>query len=527
MIGQTPTDESVRRSQRRHLLTRGRLAVSTEEATAEAELTAAPGLALAPEPLELDAAAAARLGQDVEVPILRWVLYLLDAIAVGVAWFAAVQPWWGPQIVHGSPPRLAAEVAIVVGATICAIGVQRLYLARVCGVRAVEIARLGRAAAFSAIAAYLAERALGLSIPGSRLALGAAVSFVLLANFRSGFDWWLKTSRTQGHFSRPVLIVGANEEGVELYRLLHTHPELGFNVLGVVGRPEEAQRWSNGVPWLGEVDSTVAALRAADATGVIIAASAVPPVELNRLVRELTPAGVHVHLSSGLRGIAHRRLRSLPLAYEPLFYLEPLGLARWQLAVKRTMDVVIASTVLVLTSPLLVAAAVAIKLQDRGPVLFRQERIGFRGRPLRVLKLRTMVPDAEQRRGEVTNDRDGGPLFKAASDPRRTRVGRLLEATSMDELPQLINVLRGEMSLVGPRPALPSEVAQFDDELLERLSVAPGITGLWQVEARDNPAFHAYRRLDLFYVENWSVTLDFAILLGTVRSLVFRSLQRS
>ena len=485
-----------------------------------------PELALTLEPFEIGAPAT-RLGRGVEVPMLRWTLYLLDAVAVGVAWFGALQPWWGPQIVHGSPLRLAAEVALVVAATICAIGVQRLYLARVCGVRAIEIARLGRAAAFSVVAAYLGERVLGLSIPGWRLAFGTAVSFVLLANFRSGFDWWLKTSRAQGRFSRPVVIVGANEEGVELYRLLHTHLELGFNIVGVVGRLEEAQRWGNGVPWLGEVDATVAAVRAADATGVIIAASAVPPVELNRLVRDLTPAGVHVHLSSGLRGIAHRRLRSLPLAYEPFFYLEPLGLARWQLAVKRTIDVVIASTVLVLTAPLLVAAAVAIKLQDRGPVLFRQERIGFRGRPLRVLKLRTMVFDAEQRRGEVTNERDGGPLFKAASDPRRTRIGRLLEMTSIDELPQLINVLRGQMSLVGPRPALPSEVAQFDDELLERLSVAPGITGLWQVEARDNPAFHAYRRLDLFYVENWSVTLDFAILLGTARSLVFRPLQRS
>jgi lipopolysaccharide/colanic/teichoic acid biosynthesis glycosyltransferase len=116
-------------------------------------------------------------------------------------------------------------------------------------------------------------------------------------------------------------------------------------------------------------------------------------------------------------------------------------------------------------------------------------------------------------------------LFKVSNDPRRTRVGRLLERLSIDELPQLWNVVRGEMSLVGPRPALPSEVEQFDSDLLIRLSVPPGVTGLWQVEARDNPSFHAYRRLDIFYVENWSVLLDFSIILGTMRVLLLRFLR--
>jgi exopolysaccharide biosynthesis polyprenyl glycosylphosphotransferase len=488
-------------------------------------LHVAPEPALTLEPFEVDGTRQ-RLGRRLEVPMLRRALYVLDALAVGTAWLVALQSSWGPEVGNGTAARLAGEIAFVVAATIAAIGVQRLYLARVCGVRAVEIARLSRAAVLSGLAAHIGAQVLGLSIPGWRLGVGTAASFVLLANFRSGFDWWLKTARAHGRFSRPVVIVGADGEGIELFRLLSAHPELGFRISGVVGRLEEAQRWGKGVPWLGEVDETLGAVRAARATGVIIAAGAVPPAELNRLVRHLTATGVHVHLSSGLRGIAHRRLRSLPLAYEPLMYLEPLGLARWQFVLKRSVDLVVASTLLVLTAPLLLIAAVAIKLQDRGPVLFRQERIGYRGCPLQVVKLRTMVPGAEQDLAEVPNDRDGGPLFKAASDPRRTRIGRFLERTSIDELPQLINVLRGDMSLVGPRPALPSEVAQFDDELLERLNVAPGITGLWQIEARDNPAFHAYRRLDLFYVENWSVTLDFAILLGTIRTLMLRPLQR-
>ena len=158
------------------------------------------------------------------------------------------------------------------------------------------------------------------------------------------------------------------------------------------------------------------------------------------------------------------------------------------------------------------------------PAIFRQVRVGKDGQPFTLFKLRTMVPDAEQQLVDVTsvNQRAGGPLFKAKRDPRRTRVGRILEMTSLDELPQLLNVLRGDMSLVGPRPALPHEVAQFDDELLGRHRVQPGITGLWQVEARDKPDFEIYRRLDLFYVENWSIGLDLAIMFSTVCSVLGR-----
>jgi lipopolysaccharide/colanic/teichoic acid biosynthesis glycosyltransferase len=192
-------------------------------------------------------------------------------------------------------------------------------------------------------------------------------------------------------------------------------------------------------------------------------------------------------------------------------------LKRWQAAVKRTMDVVLGSVVLVCAAPVLLVAAIAVKLDDGGPILYRQERVGRDARRFNVLKLRTMVEDASAQLKvlQAHNERTG-PLFKLSSDPRVTRVGKFLRATSIDELPQLANVVRGDMSLVGPRPALPSEVEQFDHELQERISVPPGLTGLWQVEARDNPSFHAYRRLDLFYVDNWSLTMDLAIIAGTI-----------
>jgi lipopolysaccharide/colanic/teichoic acid biosynthesis glycosyltransferase len=264
----------------------------------------------------------------------------------------------------------------------------------------------------------------------------------------------------------------------------------------------------------------------AGANGVIVAASAMPAPQLNRITRDLLDRGVHVHLSSGLHGIASSRIRTLPLANEPLFYLEPIELKRWQFIVKRLLDVVLSAILLVLTFPVLLLAAIAIKLEDRGPVIFSQERVGRGGSRFRVLKLRTMRPDAEQLLPTLMeqNERVEGPLFKLSVDPRRTKVGKILEAMSLDELPQLVNVLRGEMSLVGPRPALPHEIEQFDDELLVRLSVPPGVTGLWQVEARDNPSFHAYRRLDLFYIENWSVALDLAVMFATLKSLLVRIL---
>ena len=189
--------------------------------------------------------------------------------------------------------------------------------------------------------------------------------------------------------------------------------------------------------------------------------------------------------------------------------------------VKRAIDLLGAVIGGFLALPILLLAWVAVRLEDGGPVIYRQTRIGLDGKPFVVYKLRTMAVDSGEG-GDLTmlNERTDGPLFKASHDPRVTRVGATMRALSIDELPQLFNVLTGTMSLVGPRPALPHEVAQFDAELLRRHTVKPGITGLWQLEARDNPSFHAYRRLDLLYVDNWSIGLDLVILVATVPMVI-------
>jgi lipopolysaccharide/colanic/teichoic acid biosynthesis glycosyltransferase len=196
-----------------------------------------------------------------------------------------------------------------------------------------------------------------------------------------------------------------------------------------------------------------------------------------------------------------------------------------QRVIKRSVDVIVASVMLLAALPILAMAALAIWVEDKGPVLFHQRRIGRHGVPFDLIKLRTMVPDAEARLAEVAhlNERHDGPLFKASHDPRVTRVGRVLRATSVDELPQLWRVVRGDMSLVGPRPALPDEVSQFDDRLMARHRMRPGLTGIWQVSHRDDPSFESYRRADLLYVENWSMLLDLGILARTVPTVLGRS----
>jgi len=268
------------------------------------------------------------------------------------------------------------------------------------------------------------------------------------------------------------------------------------------------------------------AITASGATGAVLVTSGLPGDEVDRLTRELLQQGLHVQVSAGLWRVGHSRLHVAPLAHEPFFSLKAAGLSPAQLRVKRGLDLAVALPAIVLLTPILFLVALAVKLQDGGPVLFRQARVGRNGKPFTLLKFRTMAVGAEARLDELLaqNERNG-PLFKMDDDPRVTRVGRFLRASSLDELPQFFNVVGGSMSMVGPRPALPLEVATFDDDLLGRHSLPPGITGLWQIEARDNPSFYAYRHLDLFYVENWSCALDLMVLAGTAPNLLARSVR--
>ena len=451
---------------------------------------------------------------------LREMLVGIDALALAAAWTLAL-------FVLGRANRETSQgLLVVLGTTalgLWLLSVQELYLARVSAIRSVELSRLTRAAVLAAVGEILLARIFHVPARLTEALVGAALSLVFLVTGRSVFRAYLAQARRNGRYCRHVVIIGVSAEASDIVELIATHPESGFRVDGVVGDRSAALASGLAASWLGPVEDTFDLLEKHRAGGVIVVAGAIPGQQLNGLVRGLQERNIHIQLSSGLRGIDFRRLRANPIAYEPLFYLEAPVLARRQIALKRVLDLFLGVLGLIIASPLFVIVWIGIKVEDRGPLFFKQVRIGRKGRPFTVYKFRTMVVDAEARLKELeeANERRG-PLFKMTRDPRITRIGKFLRDSSLDELPQLINVVRGEMSLVGPRPALPSEVAQFDVELRDRLKVKPGLTGLWQVEARDNPSFDAYRRLDLYYVENWSVSLDLIIMLATVEHVIAR-----
>ena len=418
---------------------------------------------------------------------------------------------------------IAMSTAVFVLAGLWMMRSAELWLARVSAIRVVEITRITRALFQTLLAMVVFDRVVHLGLYIRQLTIAAAVAWVLVVVWRSGYRTWLTIARSRDRHCRQMVVIGIDSETRRLIDLFNTHPELGVRLAGVVGNRQQAAEFGCASMWLGDLDAAEHVINTARVRGVVVSTTAVPGRRLNQLIRNLQRDGVHVHVATGIAGIDARRMRSTQLSHEPLLYIEAPTLGKAQSIGKRTFDIASAALGILLTGPILVAVALAIKLGDRGPVFFRQVRVGRNGQHFEVLKFRTMIvgADAQVAALQAGNERNG-PLFKMQNDPRVTRVGRFLRETSLDELPQLFNVLRGQMSLVGPRPALPSEVANFPLELRNRESVTPGITGLWQVEARDNPSFDAYCRLDLFYVENWSITLDLLIIVGTLEQLVVK-----
>jgi exopolysaccharide biosynthesis polyprenyl glycosylphosphotransferase len=259
----------------------------------------------------------------------------------------------------------------------------------------------------------------------------------------------------------------------------------------------------------------------ADTLAVCGSASA-EPGELRRLAWQLEGTGIDLIVAPQLTDIAGPRVHVRPVEGLPLLYVEEPTLSGVAWLVKNVLDRVAAVIGLLITLPLLLPVALAIKLSDGGPVFFRQSRVGREGKTFQVWKFRTMYVDAEERLAALVDQNESdGLLFKIRNDPRVTPIGRFLRASSLDELPQLINVLVGEMSLVGPRP-LPAEDGDFLGDVRRRLLVRPGITGLWQVSGRSDLSWDDAVRLDLYYVDNWSLSFDLTILWRTV-GVVLRS----
>ncbi len=455
---------------------------------------------------------------------LRLVLGIGDAVAVLVGYYLVIL--WVSPVRLSSWLELVVQMVAVTSVGLLAIRSQALWVDRMISVRAIELSRLARAIVLLGLGTIVLDRAIKLYFHVEEIFIGCAVGLVALVAWRSIYRTWLASQRKVGNFQRRVIIVGTDRRAFQLSSLFHTHPEVGIRVVGLIGSARQAREAGLADLWMANYADAPDVLDQADVEGVVLCSSDISPAMLELLVMSERSRARDLYIDPGLAGIDFRRVQTLPVSHQPLLYVEPPRLSRLQIELKRGFDALVAAAMLIILSPVLLFIALVIKLEDRGPVFFTQQRVGRGGTEFGMIKFRSMCVDAEARLAALraTNERNG-PLFKMdGGDPRVTRIGRLLRATSLDELPQLINVLCGDMSLVGPRPALASEVAEFPAELNARHQVRPGITGLWQVEARDNPSFEAYQRLDLFYVENWSLALDMIILLGTIDQVLLRPL---
>ncbi|MDJ0336170.1 sugar transferase [Salinibacterium sp. G-O1] len=353
----------------------------------------------------------------------------------------------------------------------------------------------------------------------------------LLVLMFSRWMWrqWLGAQRADGNYSSTVLLIGSESSALHFATELARYPRAGYRVVGAcVPRGQLADTLPGTlVPVYGDVNSLHDALAASGADTVVITSSAeLPPQKLRELSWSLEPGRQHLVMAPALTDVGGPRIHTRPVAGLPLIHVETPRYEGFKNFAKRAFDIVGSALLIAIGSPILAGIAVAVRLGTFGPVLFRQERVGIGGTTFTMLKFRSMVTDAEERL-EALRDQDraagNSVMFKMKNDPRVTPIGAFMRRFSLDELPQLFNVFRGNMSLVGPRPPLAREVDVYENHVHRRFLVKPGITGLWQVSGRSNLSWEDTVRLDLYYVENWSMTGDLMILWRTARAVLGRA----
>lgn len=321
---------------------------------------------------------------------------------------------------------------------------------------------------------------------------------------------------------RRLLVVGASEAGKILMQSVANRPDLGYEVVGFVDRRSHSRVPDFGrFVRLGLVEDLPQLLAELVVDEVIVALPGSAHEEMREVVRLCEGHGVGLKLVPDLFEVSLNRVQLDDLAGVPLLDVQAQPLKRVARVLKRSLDLLVAALALLVSLPLFGLLALLIRLDSPGPIVLRQERVGQGGRRFWCYKLRTMYRDADQLLAALqAHNESSGPLFKMRNDPRCTRVGRVIRRLSLDELPQLWNVLKGEMSLVGPRPPLAPEVAQYEAWQLRRLETKPGLTGLWQVSGRSDLAFEEMVMLDILYVDHWSLSLDLKILLRTITAVL-------
>jgi exopolysaccharide biosynthesis polyprenyl glycosylphosphotransferase len=428
-----------------------------------------------------------------------------------VAYARLLGPRWAPPLHELWPELLAAGLAWLAAAAL-----HRLYQPSPGGGRLRELTRALRTLASVAVLlsalAFLAKRQ---DLPRALVGLYCAVVFGVVLGTRVGRGL-LTRSALGGAHARRVAVVGSGGLERDVVEAIQAHPEQGLRYVGSIELRERTRGPSLGA--LGELgrilDDSVIDV-------VVFAIGREHLDEIERAVHLCKEQGVEVRFSLDILRFGPGRMEIADMDGIPMLAFVRTPTDVLALAVKRTFDVVTSAAALLVLSPLLAAIAIAIKLESPGPVLFGQRRVGRNGRAFRMLKFRSMFIDAEARLEALRAQNEmSGPVFKMRNDPRVTRVGRCLRRTSLDELPQFWNVLRGEMSVVGPRPPVPSEVRQYKRWQRRRLSVRPGITCIWQISGRNDIDFDRWMELDLEYIDSWSLAGDIAICLKTIPAVL-------
>lgn len=395
---------------------------------------------------------------------------------------------------------------------------------RVIGAGSAEYARIARSSitlfGVIAIIAFLTR----IEVARGFLLLSLPLGILVLLFERWLWRQWLIAQRKAGAYSARVLLVGSRRSVVEIANELLRNPSAGYHVVGACVPTGAVADTIEGttIPIMGSISAVSRAMRVAGADTVVVTSTdELPADKVKEISWGLEAGRQHLVLAPGIADVAGPRISSRPVAGLPLLHVETPRFSGGQRVAKRIMDVTAATLGVIVISPLLAFLAISIRLSSEGPVLFRQTRVGHGGREFTMLKFRSMVTNAEDLLADLAAlERDAGNqvLFKMKNDPRVTPIGRIMRRLSLDELPQLFNVIGGSMSLVGPRPPLPAEVEQYADHVHRRFLVKPGITGLWQVSGRSSLTWDESVRLDLSYVENWSLVGDFVILVKTGRA---------
>jgi exopolysaccharide biosynthesis polyprenyl glycosylphosphotransferase len=454
---------------------------------------------------------------------------VMDAACAAAAAALGYGVRFGPDPAEFWLPSAATWMALVLPLVwVGAMLVARSYEPRFLWVGAEEFRRVFTAAVLLLAAIGTVSWAFKLEIARGFIVLALPLATLLTLVQRYGQRIWVYRQRSLGLFQQPTLIVGHRSAVAELYRQIDREAYHGYQVIGCCVPAEQVAvapvTGDGGPPVLGTLDEVadVVARHQVDTVAVLPCPELDGPA-LRQLGWQLENTSAELLLAPSLiEGVVGSRVCIRPVCGLPLLHLERPELRGVRRLTKEAVDRTAAAGLLLLLVPVLLALAIAVRTTSRGGALFRQERVGRNGRTFSMLKFRTMVDGADQMLDSLHDGNDGnGVLFKLRRDPRVTRVGKVLRRYSLDELPQLLNVLRGDMSLVGPRPPLADEVERYGDDMRRRFLVKPGITGLWQVSGRSDLSWDDSVRMDVLYVENWSLTFDLMVLCRTVRA-VFR-----